>query len=100
MLFHEVLDGLREQIRTRIRNGLLTERALARRVGLSQTHVHHVLKGARVLTPEVADALLGEMRLSLLDLVEAVQEKSRSRKGPERDEGAAQAPPRDLKRTG
>ena len=80
VLFNEVLDCLREQIRARIRNGQLTERALARRVGLSQTHIHHVLKGARLLRMEVADALLGEMGLSLVDLVEAVQRRSTSRK--------------------
>ena len=98
MLLRELLDRLRETIRNRIRNGQITERALARRVGLSQTHIHHVMKGARMLTPEVADALLNEMGLSLADLMTAVREECNSRKSPGREETLLGA--RNLDRTG
>lgn len=86
MMFSDTLACLREEIRTRIRNGDLTERALARRVGLSQTHIHNVMKGAREMTPEVADVLLGELGISLTDLVERVRTSKIRSKGPGREQ--------------
>ena len=59
-----------EHVRTLVRNGVLTERHLARMTGISQPHVHNVLKGVRGLTPEVADQILHKLRLNLLDLAE------------------------------
>jgi len=56
--------------RHRIHNGEFTERGLARLAGISQPHLHNILKGVRDLTPAVADALLVAMDLGLLDLVE------------------------------
>ncbi len=38
--------------------------------GLSQPHMHNVLKGVRSLSPEYADRLIAELRLSLLDLMD------------------------------
>lgn len=55
-------------MREQVRNGDITERKLARLTGFSQPHIHHVLKGARTLTPVVFDALLEELDMSLLDL--------------------------------
>ena len=52
-----------------MRNGDITERRLAKVVGVSQPHMHNVLKGARLLTPALADDILQQLRLSLLDLV-------------------------------
>lgn len=69
LTFKELLERLRSQVTARIRNGEITERALARRVGFSQPHVHNVLKGVRVLTPAMADQILREMNLSVLDLM-------------------------------
>ncbi|MDX2152644.1 MAG: helix-turn-helix transcriptional regulator [Bryobacteraceae bacterium] len=63
-------DRLLVAVRLRLRNGELTERALARRIGMSQPHVHNVLKGQRMLTPATADRLLREFRMTVLDLVE------------------------------
>lgn len=60
---------LLEQVRQRLSNGELTERRLARLTGISQPHMHNVLKGVRALTPEVADLLLGGLGLSALDLI-------------------------------
>lgn len=69
MLFHEALETVKINITRRIRNGELTERGLARRLGVSQAHMHNVLKGVRVLTPELADKILVEFSSSLEDLL-------------------------------
>jgi transcriptional regulator with XRE-family HTH domain len=55
-------------VRKMIRNGQITERRLARLTGISQPHVHNVLKGTRSLTPEVADLILRRLKIDLLDL--------------------------------
>lgn len=67
----DLLTALREHLNLRIRNGELTERGLARRIGISQAHMHNVLKGARILTAEVADLLMLELNLTVPDLVSA-----------------------------
>lgn len=56
-------------LRTRIRNGELTERSFARVSGISQPHIHNVLKGAKQLSPELADVILASLRISPLDLL-------------------------------
>ena len=71
MGFQDLLDAFREQLRVRIRNGLMTERGLARLAGLSQSHIHNVLKGERVLTPHAADLLLEALGTDLADLIDA-----------------------------
>jgi transcriptional regulator with XRE-family HTH domain len=70
MLFADVRNALTAVLRARVRNGELTERGLARLVGVSQPHIHNVLKGARALSPELSDQILQHLRLSLLDLIE------------------------------
>jgi transcriptional regulator with XRE-family HTH domain len=72
-------------VRGRIQNGGLTERSLARSIGISQPHAHNVLKGVRVLSPEIADRILKVLSLSVLDLLEADELASRFR--GERGEG-------------
>ena len=47
-----------------IQNGELSERALAKLVGVSQPHLHNVLKGARSLHMPLADALLARYRIT------------------------------------
>ena len=69
MLMNDLLAALKSNLNGRIRNGELTERNLARRIGMSQAHVHNVLKGARILTAEVADLLMLELNLTVGDLV-------------------------------
>ncbi len=67
-------SGLRRRllnlVRARLFNGELTERRLARIIGMSQPHMHNVLKGARVLKPELADSLLAAFGLTVMDLIE------------------------------
>ncbi len=69
MLFADARTSLISELRARVRNGELTERGLARLVGVSQPHIHNVLKGARLLSPELSDQILRHLRISLLDLI-------------------------------
>jgi len=71
--FDGLLGRLLAWLRSQVHNGALTERGLARRAGLSQSHIHNVLKGRRVLTPTTADRILEALGLSLLDLLEAAE---------------------------
>ncbi|HLJ15907.1 MAG TPA: hypothetical protein VKV15_15525 [Bryobacteraceae bacterium] len=71
MDFELLQNRLVERLRTQIRNGEITERGLARSTGISQPHMHHVLKGVRTLTPEMGDQILKCLRWSLLDLLDA-----------------------------
>lgn len=64
-----ILHGrLIDVLRARVRNGEISERSLARMTGISQPHIHNVLKGVRTLSPGLCDAVLGHMRMSVLDL--------------------------------
>lgn len=70
-MYFEVLHArLVAALKGRIRNGEMSERGLARLTGISQPHMHHVLKGSRALSPESADAVLRSLRMSILDLIE------------------------------
>ena len=73
MQFATLRQRLLATLRTRVRNGQLTERGLARSVGLSQPHIHNVLKGVRILSPDVADLILRELDLSILDLLDRTE---------------------------
>ena len=48
----------------RLSNGELSERRLARLTGISQPHVHNVLKGKRILSPRAADQILHRLELT------------------------------------
>jgi Helix-turn-helix len=52
-------------LRDMIRKGEITERSLARITGISQPHLHNVLKGKRLLSTEKADRILSHLRLDL-----------------------------------
>jgi hypothetical protein len=70
VLFADLRERLIRRLRYEIRAGSLTERALARRAGLSQPHVHNLLKGIRSPTAESADSMLGAISRSVLDLLD------------------------------
>jgi hypothetical protein len=70
MFLCEIQDALVEMLRARVRNGEITERALARLVGVSQPHLHHVLNGKRRLSTEMMDRCLYQLRMSTLDLMD------------------------------
>jgi transcriptional regulator with XRE-family HTH domain len=66
----QLLQGrLTAHLRTRVRNGEITERSLARLTGISQPHIHNVLKGTRFLSTESADRILRRLRIDLVDLL-------------------------------
>jgi plasmid maintenance system antidote protein VapI len=53
-----------------VRSGDATERGLARLTGVSQPHMHNVLKGKRLLSLEMADQVVDQLHLDLLDFIE------------------------------
>ena len=69
MTFQDLQLRLIEELRSRVRSGAATERGLARQSGLSQPHLHHVLKGKRVLSIEKADEVLRRLDLDVLHLI-------------------------------
>ena len=66
--FRSLLERLRKRVSEQLAAGEWTERGLARRAGISQPHLHNVLKGIRSMTPEVADRLLTTLQMSVDDL--------------------------------
>lgn len=60
-------------LRHRVRSGEITERSLARVTGISQPHLHNVLKGKRFLSVGKSDQILHQLHLDLMDLIETDQ---------------------------
>jgi transcriptional regulator with XRE-family HTH domain len=79
--FRDLQLRLLEELRRRVRSGEATERGLARVCGISQPHLHNVLKGKRVLSVEKADMVLERLQIDLLQLVgtEELREQLRRR---------------------
>lgn len=73
MTFERLHEQLLETVRQRVRNGELTERSLARLTGISQPHIHNVLKGVRILNNSLADAILLQLKMNVSDLRENSQ---------------------------
>src|SRR5258708_35878155 len=71
--FRDAQERLLAQVRTRMRNGELTERVLARRLGVSQSHINNVLRGRRNLSHELADSILKFLHYALLDLHDDIE---------------------------
>ena len=74
MTFHELEARLRERLKQMVRRGEISERQLALRTGYTQPHIHNVLKGARGVNAELADALLLCVQMSLDDLLQGEAE--------------------------
>ena len=70
MNFHQQQRLLIAHLRELVRSGDATERSLARLTGVSQPHMHNVLKGKRLLSLEMADQVLAQLHLDLLDFIE------------------------------
>jgi hypothetical protein len=68
--FREQQRRLIAHLRALVRSGDATERGLARLTGVSQPHMHNVLKGKRLLSLEMADQILAQLHLDLLDFIE------------------------------
>jgi len=69
MAFDELRQRLLAEIRDRLRSGQISERRLAHLIGISQPHMHNVLKGTRGLSHQIADRILSRLRISLPDLL-------------------------------
>jgi hypothetical protein len=70
MHFEELQIRLLAVLRCRLRNGEMSERGLAFLTGISQPHIHNVLKGERILSLSATDQILKRLRLTVLDLLE------------------------------
>ena len=70
MDFFELERRFLDHVRARVRSGEFTERRLALLTGISQPHIHNVLKGKRSLSRETADLILHVLRLDLFDLLD------------------------------
>jgi transcriptional regulator with XRE-family HTH domain len=68
MTFDDLRTRLIDNLRLRVQSGEVTERSLARLTGVSQPHLHHVLKGKRRLSIETADLILRRLHIDVLDL--------------------------------
>ncbi len=69
-MYFELLQlRLITHVQGRLQRGELTERGLARRTGISQPHLHNVLKGVRGLSPQMGDLLLRHLHITLIDLL-------------------------------
>jgi predicted XRE-type DNA-binding protein len=60
-------------LQNRIHRGELTERSLARVTGISQPHLHNVLKRKRSLSFAKADRILSHLQLDLRTLIDGVE---------------------------
>jgi len=70
MTFLDLQQRLIELLRDRVKSGEVTERSLARLAGVSQPHLHNVLKGKRLLSIDMADAILINLKLAVYDLIQ------------------------------
>ena len=70
LIFSDLQGRLLRRLREEVRNGMCTERGLARKADLSQPHIHNLLKGIRALSTESADALLKAMSWGVPDLID------------------------------
>ena len=69
MYFRQLQGRLIEIARTRVQAGELTERGLARLCGVSQPHMHNVLKNLRALSIDSADRLMLALDIGVSDLL-------------------------------
>jgi hypothetical protein len=69
MTFQDLQQRLIEELRLRVRSGVTTERGLARLSGISQPHLHHVLKGKRTFSIEKSDEVLRRLQIDVLHLI-------------------------------
>ncbi len=71
--FERLQLHLIQHLRDRIHKGEITERSLARITGISQPHLHNVLKGKRLLSIQKLDQVLSYLELDLKDLIQQVE---------------------------
>jgi hypothetical protein len=69
--FRGLQFSLLELVRRKIRNGVVTERGLARLSGLSQPHIHNTLGNIRTLSIESTDRIMTALNITVGDLLGA-----------------------------
>ena len=69
MYFQNLQGKLIDLAREKVRAGHVTERGLARMCGISQPHMHNVLKGIRSLSTNSADRLMNALGIQVADLL-------------------------------
>lgn len=69
MYFQDLRDKLVGIARERIQAGELTERGLARKCGISQPHIHNVLKNVRLPSTEAMDRIMQALDIRATDLL-------------------------------
>lgn len=69
MYIEDLRERLVELARSRVQSGQVTERGLAQLCGISQPHMHNVLKGIRVLSIEFADQLMRALKVNAAELL-------------------------------
>jgi len=70
MTLGDIQLRLIELLRSRVRNGEISERALAKLVGISQPHIHNVLSGKRAISLDACDQIMRKLRLGIFDLID------------------------------
>jgi transcriptional regulator with XRE-family HTH domain len=70
MTFHELQQRLLRELQRRVRSGAATERSLAHSSGISQPHLHNVLKGKRILSMKKADQVCRHLQIDVLHLID------------------------------
>ena len=73
LLFRTLQARLLAFVNARIQNGEFSERSLAKRLGISQPHLHHVLNGDRKFETAFADVVLARFQISVLDLLTSAE---------------------------
>ncbi|MCL6544817.1 MAG: helix-turn-helix domain-containing protein [Bryobacteraceae bacterium] len=69
MYLSELATALTERLRSRVANGEISERRLARLTQLSQPHIHNVLKGKKALSLQACDRIMVRLGMTVYDLV-------------------------------
>ena len=69
MYFRDLQAKLVDLAREKVRAGQITERGLARMCGMSQPHIHNVLKGVRALSMSSVDCLMNALGIHVADLL-------------------------------
>ena len=69
MNFSDIHRRLARYALRRIQCGAISERALARRAGISQPHLHNILKGKRGFSFLSADMVMEALDLTVEDLL-------------------------------
>lgn len=78
--FAQLQMRLVNRLRDKVRSGEATERGLAHTTGISQPHIHNVLKGKKLFSSAMSDTLLIGLDLDILDLLQPAELEEKLRR--------------------